>query len=32
MTQYERMVKGLLYDPADPEIMEEQNLQSVNAP
>lgn len=25
MTQYERMVKGLLYDPADPEIMEEQS-------
>ena len=24
MTQYERMVKGLLYDPGDPEIMEEQ--------
>ena len=24
MTQYERMVKGLIYDPADPEIMEEQ--------
>ena len=25
MTQYESMVKGLLYDPADPEIMEEQS-------
>ena len=24
MTQYERMVAGLLYDPGDPEIMEEQ--------
>ena len=24
MTQYERMVKGLLYDPGDPEIMAEQ--------
>ena len=24
MTQYERMEKGLLYDPADPKIMEEQ--------
>ncbi len=24
MTQYERMVKGLIYDPADPEIMNEQ--------
>ena len=24
MTQYERMVVGLLYDPGDPEIMEEQ--------
>ena len=24
MTQYERMVKGLLYDPGDPEIMSEQ--------
>ena len=24
MTQYERMVQGLIYDPADPEIMEEQ--------
>ena len=24
MTQYERMVKGLIYDPADPEIMAEQ--------
>lgn len=24
MTQYERMVKGLIYDPADPEIMREQ--------
>ena len=24
MTQYERMVKGLLYDPGDPEIMNEQ--------
>lgn len=24
MTQYERMVAGLLYDPADPEIMKEQ--------
>ena len=26
MTQYERMVKGLIYDPADPEIMEEKSL------
>ena len=24
MTQYERMIKGLLYDPGDPEIMNEQ--------
>ena len=24
MTQYERMVKGLVYDPGDPEIMNEQ--------
>jgi len=24
MTQFERMINGLLYDPADPEIMEEQ--------
>ena len=24
MTQYERMEKGLLYDPGDPEIMNEQ--------
>ena len=24
MTQYERMVKGLIYDPGDPEIMNEQ--------
>ena len=24
MTQYERMVNGLIYDPADPEIMKEQ--------
>lgn len=24
MTQYERMVRGLLYDPADEEIMREQ--------
>ena len=24
MTQYERMVRGLIYDPADPEIMAEQ--------
>lgn len=24
MTQYERMVKGLIYDPADAEIMKEQ--------
>ena len=24
MTQYERMVKGLVYDPGDPEIMQEQ--------
>ncbi len=24
MTQYERMVKGLLYDPADPDIVKEQ--------
>ena len=24
MTQYERMVDGLLYDPGDPEIMAEQ--------
>lgn len=24
MTQYERMVNGLIYDPADPEIMDEQ--------
>lgn len=22
MTQYERMVQGLIYDPGDPEIME----------
>ncbi|MBQ9493357.1 MAG: sugar O-acetyltransferase [Oscillibacter sp.] len=26
MTQYERMVNGLIYDPADPEIMREQTL------
>ena len=26
MTQYERMIKGLLYDPGDPEIMAEQVL------
>lgn len=26
MRQYERMVKGLIYDPADPEIMAEQSL------
>ena len=26
MTQYERMVKGLIYDPADSEIMKEQSL------
>lgn len=26
MTQYERMAKGLIYDPADPEIMNEQAL------
>lgn len=26
MTQYERMVNGLIYDPADPKIMEEQSL------
>jgi Maltose acetyltransferase. len=26
MTQYERMVKGLLYDPGDPEIMNEQSV------
>ena len=26
MTQYERMVKGLIYDPGDPEIMAEQLL------
>ena len=25
MSQYERMVKGLIYDPADPEIMAEQS-------
>lgn len=25
MTQYERMVKGLIYDPADPEILNEQS-------
>ncbi|MBR0463317.1 MAG: sugar O-acetyltransferase [Clostridia bacterium] len=25
MTQYERMVKGLIYDPGDPEIMKEQS-------
>lgn len=25
MTQYERMVQGLIYDPMDPEIMEEQS-------
>lgn len=24
MTQYERMVKGLIYDPADAEILKEQ--------
>lgn len=24
MTQYERMAKGLLYDPGDPEILAEQ--------
>ena len=24
MTQYERMVKGLIYDPGDEEIMKEQ--------
>ena len=24
MTQYERMVSGLLYDPGDPEIVAEQ--------
>ena len=24
MTQYERMVKGMIYDPGDPEIMNEQ--------
>lgn len=24
MTQYERMVKGLIYDPADEEIVKEQ--------
>lgn len=24
MTQYERMVKGLIYDPSDAEIMKEQ--------
>ena len=24
MTQYERMVNGLIYDPGDPEIMNEQ--------
>ena len=26
MTQYERMVKGLIYDPGDPEIMAEQSV------
>ena len=26
MTQYERMVKGLLYDPGDPEIVAEQEI------
>lgn len=26
MTQYERMVKGLVYDPADPEILEKQSV------
>ena len=26
MTQYERMVKGLIYDPADEEIMSEQRV------
>lgn len=26
MTQYERMVKGLIYDPADPEIMQKQRV------
>ena len=25
MTQYERMVRGLIYDPGDPEIMREQS-------
>ena len=24
MTQYDRMLKGLIYDPGDPEIMKEQ--------
>lgn len=24
MTQYERMIKGLIYDPADSEILNEQ--------
>ena len=26
MTQYERMVKGLVYDPADPEILKKQSV------
>ena len=26
LTQYERMVRGLIYDPADPEIMSEQSV------
>ncbi|HAE44019.1 MAG TPA: galactoside O-acetyltransferase, partial [Lachnospiraceae bacterium] len=26
MTNYERMVKGLIYDPADEEIMREQSI------
>ena len=26
MTEYEKMIKGLIYDPADKEILREQNI------